>query len=188
MASNTRNKLIHSALDLFRSQGYHQTGLNQILAQAGSPKGSLYHYFPGGKEQLACEAVQLASDQILRVLHKLSGADDAAGALDLLFDSFAQGMKRSWYSKGCPIATIVLEEAAQNDAIRAACDAAFTSWLLVLSETLAAFSVPDPDKAAATLLCAIEGALLLCRTQRSTAPLRTVQSVVTAGVLPRLHG
>ena len=63
-----KESLIRTAMRLFRRQGYASTGLNQILAESGAPKGSLYHYFPGGKEELAVAAVTLAGSMVKQLL------------------------------------------------------------------------------------------------------------------------
>ena len=60
----SRQKILETAADLFKSQGYHATGLNQIIKESGAPKGSIYHYFPGGKEELAIESIKLAVQKV----------------------------------------------------------------------------------------------------------------------------
>ena len=55
-----RDNLIYTAARLFRQQGYAATGINDILREAGAPKGSFYHYFPGGKEELGAAAIRHA--------------------------------------------------------------------------------------------------------------------------------
>ena len=49
----TRDRIVDASAELFRRQGYNATGVKQIVTEAQAPFGSLYHFFPGGKEQLA---------------------------------------------------------------------------------------------------------------------------------------
>ena len=53
----SRDRLLDAAVDLLQRQGYHGTGLNELLERSEAPRGSLYHYFPGGKEQIGAEAI-----------------------------------------------------------------------------------------------------------------------------------
>ena len=62
--------MIQTAAGLFRAQGYHATGLNQVLAEGGLPKGSLYFHFPGGKDQLVVEATRAAVEETTAALRE----------------------------------------------------------------------------------------------------------------------
>src|SRR5437016_13371310 len=58
--SSTRERIVETSAELFRRQGYSATGVKQIVTAAQAPFGSLYHFFPGGKEQLGAEAVRVS--------------------------------------------------------------------------------------------------------------------------------
>jgi TetR/AcrR family transcriptional regulator, lmrAB and yxaGH operons repressor len=162
--TDTRERMLRTAAALFRSQGYHATGLNQVLAEGGAPKGSLYFHFPGGKEQLAVESLALSANEFcLRV-------DSLDAALELLGAQLIE----SDFRDGCPIATVALDAAGESDQIRQACDAAYVSWERVIADFLTRQGVADAAGLATTVLAAIEGALLLAKTRRDVAPLRQV--------------
>src|SRR6516162_3761363 len=71
----TRSRLLEATSKLFRSQGFHATGLDEVLRKSGAPKGSLYHYFPGGKDQLAIEALQYVACQLEEMMSALLHSD-----------------------------------------------------------------------------------------------------------------
>ncbi|MEU5694912.1 TetR/AcrR family transcriptional regulator [Actinosynnema sp. NPDC020468] len=180
--TDTRDRMLRTAADLFRNQGYHATGLNQVLAEGGAPKGSLYFHFPGGKEQLAVEAVALAGENLRVALQAVLESDpDPVAALDQALELLGANLERTDYRGGCPIATVALDAAAESEPIRAACDAAYSSW-----QRLIAAHVGD-DGTAMVVLAAIEGALLLARTRRDLTPLTDVRNHLGAllGRTPR---
>src|SRR5947208_2244152 len=170
--TDTRERTLRTAANLFRAQGYHGTGLNQVLAEGGLPKGSLYFHFPGGKEQLAAEAVALAGTELCAMVRALlDAAPDVASGIDAVVGALAADLEQSDYTNGCPIATVAYDT-TDNDLIRTACASAFQSWQEVLEQFCAKHGVPV--ELASTALAAVEGGLLLARNQRDTAPLRRV--------------
>ena len=165
----TRERLLRTAAVLFQTQGYHATGLNQVVAEGNAPKGSLYFHFPGGKEQLAAESLALSAGEVQERLRSVTDLDDA-------LDLFAAQLVASDFRDGCPIATVALDAAAESDQIRTACATAYGSWRAVLTDFLVRQGI-HMDRApglATTVLAAVEGALLLARTQRDVSPLRQV--------------
>lgn len=165
--NDTRERVLRTAATLFRTQGYHATGLNQVLAEGGAPKGSLYFHFPGGKEQLAVESLQVSGDEFCQALRQ---ADSLETALEML----AERLVASDFRDGCPIATVALDAAGESEQIRQACDSAYASWESVIAESLTSQGIKDAEALATTILAAIEGALLLAKTRRDVAPLRQV--------------
>src|SRR5690242_14581980 len=99
--TDTRDRVLRTAATLFRTQGYHATGLNQVLAEGGAPKGSLYFHFPGGKEQLAVESLQLSAGEFCDQLRH-------AGSLDEALELLGEQLVASDFRAGCPIATVAL--------------------------------------------------------------------------------
>src|SRR6266545_1604570 len=105
--TDTRQRVLHTAVELFRTQGYHGTGLNQVLAEGGAPKGSLYFHFPGGKEQLAVEAVALGGTELCAMIAAtLAAARNPVAGLDAIVDAIATDLAESDFRRGCPIATV----------------------------------------------------------------------------------
>ncbi|GHF97693.1 MULTISPECIES: TetR/AcrR family transcriptional regulator [Amycolatopsis] len=175
--TDTRQRMLDTAADLFQTQGYHATGLTQLTTAGGAPKGSLYFHFPGGKEQLAAEAVQLSSERTGALLAAiLDDAPDPATGVDRAVDALAGFLTGSDFQRGCPLATVALDAAGASEPIRAACADGYASWHGVLSGYFAAqgLSAERADELATVVLASIEGGLLLARTRRDLAPLRAV--------------
>lgn len=168
--TDTRQRMVRTAADLFHAQGYHATGLNQVLAEGGAPKGSLYFHFPGGKEQLAVEAVTLAADDLCTALRTIFDTiPDPLRALDKVLTMLGERLERTDFREGCPVSTVALDASAESEPIRTACVSAYDRWQRVIADHLGG----DED-AAAVVLAAIEGAVLLARTRRDLTPLRAV--------------
>ena len=174
---NPRARLVDAMAQSLRSAGYHNTGLNQLVADSGAPKGSMYHYFPGGKVELAVAAVDHAAAQVsARIGEILQAGLPPRPALEAVIEFFATEMEASAFTKGCPVATIALEEAATSPPIQAACARAYEGWQSGLATYLDAQGVADPQTAAETFLMLLEGGLLLTRAQLSAAPLRRLKA------------
>lgn len=169
-AGPQRQNLIETAARLFEAQGYAATGLQQLLAESGAPKGSLYHYFPGGKEALAVAVVEHAAATIESALAQaLAAATPQAGLLAALA-LFRHKLVEADFRAGCPIATIALEQSDASEPIRQACERAYAGWQARLAAALGG-DAAAAARQAERLLARLEGALLLARVRRSTAPL-----------------
>lgn len=186
--------MVRSAAELFQRQGYHATGINQILDAGQAPKGSLYFHFPGGKEQVAVEAVAASGATIRDQLRTaLEIADDPATGVGGLVELLAARLVTSDFRAGCPVTGVALDSADTSDAIRAACDDVYRTWLAVLGAALARWGVPagQVDDLATTLLATVEGALVFARVQRDTRPLRAVTgpivTLITATIAVPVH-
>jgi TetR/AcrR family transcriptional regulator, lmrAB and yxaGH operons repressor len=176
---SSREAFIDTTGRLLRRQGYTGTGLNEIVARSGAPKGSLYFHFPGGKEQLAVAAMTRSGEQLAAAIAAiLDASEDLGGALGGLVDALAAGLEASRYRDGCPIATVALEASGDSEAIRDAAAAAFESWLAPLQERLvsAGLTTTAARRRALFILSAVEGALILARAQQDPAPLAAVRA------------
>ncbi len=179
MANVARHKdaLVRTAMRLFREQGYASTGLQQILAESGAPKGSLYHYFPGGKEQLAEAAVRLAASLVGEMLagHAAHSATPAAFA-KAYCATMAGWMKESDFRSGCPIATTMLETVPQSPELTKAGADAIDYWIGIVAPVFAkaGATAGEARSAAQRLIAAVEGALVIARIRRSAAPIMDV--------------
>ncbi len=174
--------MVEAAARLLRRQGYAATGWRQVVAEGDAPWGSQAHHFPGGKEQLAAEALALEGE---RIRSEIAAALAGAHPADMVraWATFAAGvLEGSDFAEGCPIATTALETAHESDALAQACHAAFTSWQHEFEAAMRSRRVrPAEAKALATLLVAsTEGALLLARAARDTTPLHTVAKQLSA--------
>lgn len=162
---------------LLRQQGFHATGLNQIVVESGAPKGSVYFHFPDGKVQLAAEAIELFGRRVTAFLTDLFARNPSPGtALAAYLDAVADAMERSDFEQGCAIATVALEAAAQEPRLGDACAASLEDWIdLVRSCLEAAGQRPDVARDRAVLaVAAFEGAFVLAKARRSVEPLHTV--------------
>jgi TetR/AcrR family transcriptional repressor of lmrAB and yxaGH operons len=174
--SDTRPRMLRTAAHLFRRQGYAATGWRQVVADSATPWGSQAHHFPGGKEQLAVEAVALAGGRYERLLRAALAHAHPADAVAAWADVAATELESSSWADGCPVATVALETAHTSDALAAACGAALDGWRVALSESIFDRGVArrEADGLATLILAGIEGALLLARAGRDADPLRIV--------------
>jgi TetR/AcrR family transcriptional regulator, lmrAB and yxaGH operons repressor len=176
--AGTRHRLLSTAGELFRSQGFHATGLDQILRRSRTPKGSLYHYFPGGKEELTIEAVRYMTGLTKETMTAIFSSDcDPLSALKALFESNATMLLVSDFRNGCPIAAITLDVAIAQQPIREVCEKGFDTLLELLIEHLnrAGLSAVRAKSLATLVFAALEGALILSRAKRSVEPLTTIE-------------
>ena len=175
MPRPSRERLLDSAVDLLQRQGYHGTGLNELLERSEAPRGSLYHYFPGGKEQIGAEAIARAGDQVAAaVVHLLRTKPSVADAVEALAGLLAAGLEASDFERGCPVATTALEVTPRSEPIRAAVQASFESWLAPLRERLeaAGFDRHQAARRADLAIATLEGALVLARARQDADVLR----------------
>src|ERR1700684_1952506 len=107
MTMTTRDRIVQSSAELFRRQGFAGTGVKQIVAEASAPFGSLYHFFPGGKEQLGEEVIRSSGALYLQLFATVAaGASDVLDAIQDFFDGAAQTLLETDYADACPIATV----------------------------------------------------------------------------------
>jgi TetR/AcrR family transcriptional repressor of lmrAB and yxaGH operons len=175
MPRSSRERLLDAAVDLLQRQGYHGTGLNELLERSEAPRGSLYHYFPGGKEQIGAEAIARAGEQVAAaVAHLLRAKPSVADAVEALAGLLAAGLEASDFERGCPVATTALEVTPGSEPIRAAAQASFESWLAPLRERLEAAGSDrlQAARCADLAIATLEGALVLARARRNADVLR----------------
>jgi TetR/AcrR family transcriptional regulator, lmrAB and yxaGH operons repressor len=178
---DSKGKTLAAAAKLFRQQGYHGTALQDILAAAGSPRGSLYFHFPKGKEEIGEAALALAAEAVRQGIARAAEASDNAETfLVRVVRGMAAELERSDYKEGCPVATTALETAAQSEVLGAATRDAFRKWELEIERGLERFGMrtADADLVATLVLSQLEGALLLARTYRSLEPIQRAEQAV----------
>ena len=179
--ADSKEKTLAAAARLFCRQGYHGTGLQDILAASGAPRGSLYFHFPRGKEEIAEGAIALG-DQAVRAF--IAQAAEASRSAESFVVNLAKGMaanlEASDFREGCPLATTVLEIATDSEAIGKAAREAFAAWEREIAQGLVRFGSGEKQAAAAAtaILSQLEGALLLARTYRSLQPMRRAEDTL----------
>ena len=186
-ASDSKGKTLAAAARLFRQQGYHGTALHDILAAGGSPRGSLYFHFPGGKEEIGETALTLAGEAVRQAIaHAAETSETAELFLTRIARGMAADLEKSDFTEGCPIATIALETAAQSDVLGAATRHAFQRWENEIKRGLQRFgmALEEADLVATLVLSQLEGALLLARTYRSLTPMHRAEQALKLLVTP----
>jgi TetR/AcrR family transcriptional repressor of lmrAB and yxaGH operons len=177
----TRRKLVDATAALLRRQGYHATGLSDIVAESGAPRGSLYFYFPGGKDELARAALLASSAEWrARIAAATRGARDLGEAIDATVALLADDLEASGWDNGCPVAAVALE--STSELVRATVREHFESWLDIVAAQLVAAGAAKAAarQVAMVALSSLEGALLLARVTRSRAPLVAVGQALRA--------
>jgi TetR/AcrR family transcriptional regulator, lmrAB and yxaGH operons repressor len=175
--SSSKGRMLEATVALLELQGYHATGLNQITQESSTPKGSLYFHFPGGKEQLVAEAIQLAGQAVREKVEKALDSNSSLGeAIKAFILVIACELEDSDFRRGCPVATVAMEASAVHSKLRIACEEVYASWFELVKKRLLASGMSEEAAESWTTLIwsAIEGSLLLSRNSRSTKPLETV--------------
>jgi TetR/AcrR family transcriptional repressor of lmrAB and yxaGH operons len=178
-----RQAIIDAAVTLFRQKGYSATGLNDIVALSGAPKGSLYHYFPAGKASIAEAAVREAGRRVAETVRELAATTTSAGELVIAHARLLAGwMDESGYRDGSPITTVLLENAPADAAVTAAGAAAQAEHRAIVAAKLAGDGVAHAraERLAALATAALDGALVQARVQQSGAPLATAAEELAA--------
>lgn len=174
----TRERMVTTAMQLFRREGYPATSWRRLVEAAGTPWGSAYHHFPGGKEELGVAAIEFGTETVLKtVTRAFEEHERTEDAIRWWFGKAAQSLAADDYRGGCPLATITLEMAHASEKLTAAARQAFAAWHELLVSKLQAH--PDPEDLAIAIMNNLEGALLLSRIRRSPDPLdRAAEHIV----------
>jgi AcrR family transcriptional regulator len=181
ITSDSRNRMIQSAALLFREHGYSGTGFRDVIEHSGAPRGSIYHHFPGGKEELAADTVAWAAALIERRIERTAQSGHPVAALGMFVDAWREVLEDSNFRAGCPIVAVAAEADAGSTATAAA-GAAFARWQDLISRALldAGVGRTDARRLATLVVAGIEGAILLCRARRDIRPLRDVHRALEA--------
>lgn len=178
---SSKTKLIKTASRLFQLQGYHATGLNQITLESGAPKGSLYHHFPEGKEQLAMEAVKLTAGFVSRRIQAgLSAFEDPVAAIQHFITEMAEEFHREGCTDGVPIASLALESSVISDPLRKACQSAYEAFQREFTNKLltAGYEETRARELGIVINAMVEGAFLTSYTLGKNEPLLLVAAQV----------
>jgi AcrR family transcriptional regulator len=181
----TKERLLDASAHLFQRQGLAGTGIKQILSEAGAPFSSLYHHFPGGKEQLAAETVLRSGRLYGQLLPAVfDPAPDLVSAVRDFFDGASQVLIETDFADACPIATVALEASSTSEAIRQACATVFEEWIEAGAARLEGegYAPTMARQLAITLIGALEGAFVLARAMRTVVPLSVARDAVLAAM------
>lgn len=178
-APGTRDRLIHAAARRFQEAGYHGTSIADVLEVAGVPKGSLYHYFPNGKADLARAAGDLASSTVHEIVAAVfDPARDFPDGTERLSGKVARLFERHPHWRTCPVQMLLDIPEGASDGARM-----LQGWIDATAAQAARLGDPDPDRAAMRLWTVLIGAWTLARAEGDAAPLRAVPGLLHG--LPR---
>jgi TetR/AcrR family transcriptional regulator, lmrAB and yxaGH operons repressor len=183
--TDSRSRMIHAAAELFRQRGYHATAFSDVIQASGAPRGSTYFHFPGGKQELAREAIAMAGDEIEQLVTLAADRADGPGSLvRALGEVVAARLEASGYRSGCAIATMVLELAPQNEELSADFEAVFRRWRAALGDRFEAWGIARGRAIglADLVMSAFEGALVLSRAARSTDAFKAAVRAVAEAI------
>ncbi|MCF3936808.1 helix-turn-helix domain-containing protein [Gordonia sp. Z-3] len=171
--STARDQLVAGAADMLGRRGLRATSVRELAKHSGAPLGSTYHYFPGGKSQLAVEAVEFADALTIRVLARELDSSGPVAGLRSFVEMWRDVVVTSDFRAGCPVLAVSVEEPGEDDAPLRAAELAFEHWTDMLAESLRAHGASDADavQTATLIVAAIEGTVAMCRAQRSIAAL-----------------
>jgi AcrR family transcriptional regulator len=173
-----RERMVISAALLIRERGAQPTAIADVLEHSGAPRGSAYHYFPGGRTQLLCEAIDYSGEYVAA---KIAKAPNGLAALDDLVAYYRKQLLRSEYRAGCPVVAVTVEagDPGKGDQTTPVIDraaAAFTRWTDLIAQRLVAdgVSAARAEELAMLTTTAIEGAIIVARASRDLKPLDSV--------------
>lgn len=170
--STAKDKIVIAALDLLRRSGLAGAGINQVIDASGAPKGSLYHYFPGGKLELVARALRQAEEVIGASLQNIFGQPvSLAQKVETLFTTTARKTEANAFTKSCPVAAVVLDIEPDMQQLRDVCEQILQNWQRIVAAGLD--EVPDRQRQgiAELILATMEGALILSRATASKEPI-----------------
>jgi TetR/AcrR family transcriptional regulator, lmrAB and yxaGH operons repressor len=168
---DSRELFVAATSTLLRRRGYHHTSIKDIAREANAPIGSLYFLFPGGKDELVAEAVQKSGDDVATILDAvLSAASNPDGVVRDYVSLIESVLAGSKYLDGCPIATVALEVAPHHEELTTIIGLIFAGWNATLQRNLRRVGLTKrrSEMIASLSLAAVEGALVIARSQQST--------------------
>jgi AcrR family transcriptional regulator len=185
--SETRQRLVAGAADMIRRRGLSATSVRELAKHSGAPLGSTYHYFPGGKEQVATEAVQFAGDSIARFLARKLEAGPLEG-IHAFLTMWRKTVTDNGYQAGCPVLAVAVEH-QDGPPLRAAADV-FATWESLLAESLRSEGVTRERARELSMLivATVEGTVALCRAKRTAEPLDMIGPQLEALVAAAIKG
>ncbi|MFJ8585584.1 TetR/AcrR family transcriptional regulator [Streptomyces sp. NPDC093595] len=173
--AGTRERIVDAAARLIQRQGYVGTGIKQIAQEAQATLGSVYHFFPGGKEAVAVAALTHSGEEFAALLRDaLAAEDDPAAAVDACARLLADALRASGWVDGCPVTAAALETIGDADSgIQRTCAAVLRGWQDIVADKLLAAGLPATDarELAVTVINTLEGAEVTAQINRDTEPL-----------------
>jgi TetR/AcrR family transcriptional repressor of nem operon len=182
----TRSRLLEKGGDLVSSRGFNATGVQEITAAAGVPKGSFYNYFDS-KEAFAVEVLSEYWDSVVELYGPIL-TDNRTAPLSRItryFAGLADFHKRRQYAFGCLIGNMALEVTPSSEEVRVKLAAIYREWSTSLADCLREAQMrkelapsKDARQLAAALIDTFEGAVMRAKVERSRAPFDSFERCV----------
>jgi AcrR family transcriptional regulator len=169
MAGEVRAKMVAGAAQLLAERGLQGTSFAEVIERTGAPRGSLYHHFPDGKDQLVDSAMELAGARALGFLDRKVGSS-ALEVTEYFLYVWHEVLSRSEFQAGCAVLAVTV--ATDSPELLSRASGIFRAWRLRIAELLHDGGLAERDAArfAATLVAATEGAVVLSRAEQSWEP------------------
>lgn len=164
MARNVRERMVAGATRLLASKGLQATSFSEVIELTDTPRGSIYHHFPGGKDELVLASLQQSCQLMLARMDELHGADPRQ-LLATFFQAWRDYLVELDYTTGCAVVAVTV--ATDNPELVEAAAKVFAQWEKSLGEQFAAAGMPGAHDFASALLSAVEGAVVVCRAKHS---------------------
>jgi len=183
--TGTRDRILNAGGEFFGRQGYAGTGVKQIVEAAQAPFASLYHFFPGGKEQLGAEVIRRSGALYQQLIGAVfDPAPDVVSAVESFFVGAAETLRQTGFADACPIATIALEVASSSEPLRQATAEVFESWIAAAAQRFSEAGIGSGKsrELAIYMIAALEGAFVLSRAARNTEALTIAGAMAASAV------
>jgi TetR/AcrR family transcriptional repressor of lmrAB and yxaGH operons len=169
MATDTRVRMIEGAARLLAQRGLQETSFTQVLELTGAPRGSIYHHFPEGKDQLVASAIDLAGARAIRLIDGMAGAS-AIEVTTRFLGIWRLVLEKSNFQAGCSVLAVTI--ATDSADLLGHASSVFRAWRERLTTLLAQGGLDQGDAArfATTLIAGSEGAVVLGRAEQSLEP------------------
>ncbi|MEU0884085.1 TetR/AcrR family transcriptional regulator [Lentzea sp. NPDC005914] len=172
----TKQRMLDSAVLLLRERGAAGVTVDAVLAHSGAPRGSVYHHFPGGRNEMVLGAVRQAGDYIATMVSDSAAEGDVQQMVERLVAFWKRALTKTDFRAGCPVAAMAM---GSRDLVPDAGEVVreiFAQWQASLAEALSAsgFNTQHAHRLATVVVSAIEGAIILCRAHRDLGPLDDV--------------
>lgn len=168
-----RDRMIEAAIALMRRSGYSGVGISEVLAESGAPKGSMYHYFPDGKRQVAAEALITYAGRVVAFIDEnLARGRTPEGKVRALFDAFARRLEDFDFRQSCAAGCVSLDLGPELESVRAAVEGAFERYIEVIARHFPGMGPRRARSFGGFVLTAIEGAYIRGRAEHTTTAFR----------------
>ena len=174
MARNSRQRMVLSAVELFKRHGYNGTGFREVVTHSGAPRGSIYHHFPGGKAQLGSEAVSFAGEFSNAFIARKLDREDVVAGLESFWRAWTRAVEASDFQEGCPIVAVAAESHPEAPELTAAAADVFDQWCSTFATAFRKAGLTSRRQArdlATLVIAALEGATVMSRAARDPQPL-----------------